>query len=827
MKRVLIILAVFIFQFVFMSTLFSQNPVREEQMQSAKSIHQLEWEAYRDYLPEVGLPSFEGRPMDLVPREAALTREVFGYLPWWAYSSYPSLNYNLLTTIAYFGVDINGSGNITNFHNWPAAGLINEAHSHGVKVVLTVILFDQTQLAILLSSSTNRTNLINNLVTQVQTANADGVTIDFEGVPGSQRQNLTTFMTELSTAFHSAIPGSFVTIFSPAVDWSNAFDYFNLSQLTDGLVMQGYDYHWSTAPTAGPVAPLTSGSIWGTYNVSWTVNDYLTKTFQNNEKLILSVPFYGFEWPTLNASIAAPTQGIGTAIFYSVAYPNALQYGRIWEPESQTPWYNYSSGSQWFQGWYDDSLSLALKFNLVNQTDLKGIAIWALSYDGQRQELQAAISNAFGSTAPPLKPVNFQVTNQGNGDVDIVVRATSGATSYRLYRSLDGENFDAGTEYPNSKIVLNNLSTDTTYYFKVSALNGNGESSITEVLAVRPTATSADVLIVNGFDRTTGTVNTFDYIKRYAPSLDNVERGFDSASNEAVIDEEIILTDYTAVIWISGEEGTSDESFSATEQLRVSAFLDNGGNFFVSGSEIGYDLVEKGTATDQLFYQEYLKADYILDAVNSHVMSGVTQTIFDDLLNITFDDGNHGSYNVDFPDGFNPTGGSVQCMIYNGHPPGLGGAGIEYAGQFGQSQYLGKLVYLGVGFETIYPESSRDSLMSRIMNFFAIPVGILTQNDENILGGFHLNQNYPNPFNPSTRISFHLDNKTPTQTRLVIFDILGRNIKTLINEALGFGEYEVSWDGKNEAGMPVTSGVYIYQLKSGEQNLSKKMYLLR
>ena len=827
MKRNEIILALLIIQVITLGSLFSQDLPAVIGKQDAKSIHQIEWESYQDYTPEEGFPVFEGQPVDLVPREAAPSREVFGYLPYWAYNSYPVLNYNLLTTIAYFGVDINGSGNITNFHDWPAAGLINEAHSHGVRVVLTVILFSGTEIATLLSSSTNRTNLISNLVTQVQTANADGVTIDFEGVPGSQRSNLTTFMTELSTAFHSAIPGSFVTIFSPAVDWSNAFDYFNIAQVTDGMVMQGYDFHWRTSPIAGPVAPLTGGPTWGTYNVSWTVDDYLFKTFQDNDKLILSVPFYGFEWETPDASLAAPTLGPGATLFYPVAYSNAQQYGRLWEPESQTPWYNYSSGSQWYQGWYDDSLSLALKFNLVNQTDLKGIAIWALSYDGQRQELQAAISNAFGSTAPPLKPSNFRITNQGAGDVEIVVRAAAGATSYRLYRSLDGENFDAGTDYPNASIVLSNISTDTSYYFKVSALNGNGESSLTEVLAVRPTTTSADVLIVNGFDRITGTVNTLDYIKRFAPSLDKIGHTFDSASNEAVIDDEISLDNYDAVIWICGEEGATDESFSTSEQQRVSAFLENGGKFFASGSEIGYDLVAQGTPADQLFYQEFLKADYVLDAVASHTMSGVAQTIFRDLLNITFDDGNHGSYNVDFPDGFNPTGGSIQCMTYNNHPPSAGGAGIEYDGVFGQGTVSGKLVYLGVGFETIYPESSRDSVMSRIISFFDMPSGLVSQNKEYIAGGFRLNQNYPNPFNPSTRISFQLDHAAPVQTRLVIYDILGRSIKTLVNDQLGFGEYEVSWDGKNDAGLPVPSGVYIYRLQSAEQSHSKKMYLLR
>ncbi|HFE62869.1 MAG TPA: hypothetical protein ENK14_00440, partial [Caldithrix sp.] len=233
-------------------------------MKHAKSIHQIEWEHYKNFVPSEKPPEFTGKPMPLQPRRVPPSREVFGYLPYWVYNSYPTLNYDLLTTIAYFGVDINELGDIVSYHNWPAGGLINLAHSKGVRVVLTVILFDGNKLATLLGTPANRTNLINNLLTEVQFASADGVTIDFEGVPSGQRQNLTDFMTELSTAFHSTMPGSFVTIFSPAVDWRNVFDYLAISQVADGLIMQGYDYHWSSGPTAGPTAPLTSGSVWGT-----------------------------------------------------------------------------------------------------------------------------------------------------------------------------------------------------------------------------------------------------------------------------------------------------------------------------------------------------------------------------------------------------------------------------------------------------------------------------------------------------------------------------------------------------------------------------------
>ena len=85
---------------------------------------------------------------------------------------------------------------------------------------------------------------------------------------------------------------------------------------------------------------------------------------------------------------------------------------------------------------------------------------------------------------------------------------------------------------------------------------------------------------------------------------------------------------------------------------------------------------------------------------------------------------------------------------------------------------------------------------------------------------FALKQNYPNPFNPSTIFKYSI----PTQSKVIIkvFDILGNEIETLVNEEKPVGEYESTW---NAANLP--SGVYFYQLKSGKFIQTKKMILLR
>jgi hypothetical protein len=85
---------------------------------------------------------------------------------------------------------------------------------------------------------------------------------------------------------------------------------------------------------------------------------------------------------------------------------------------------------------------------------------------------------------------------------------------------------------------------------------------------------------------------------------------------------------------------------------------------------------------------------------------------------------------------------------------------------------------------------------------------------------FSLIQNYPNPFNPSTKIKYSISQSS--QVQIKVFDILGNEIETLVNEEKPVGTYELTW---NAEALP--SGVYFYQLKAGSFVETKKMLLLK
>jgi hypothetical protein len=90
---------------------------------------------------------------------------------------------------------------------------------------------------------------------------------------------------------------------------------------------------------------------------------------------------------------------------------------------------------------------------------------------------------------------------------------------------------------------------------------------------------------------------------------------------------------------------------------------------------------------------------------------------------------------------------------------------------------------------------------------------------------FRLSQNYPNPFNPVTTLRYDLPEQA--NVNIIIYDMLGREVKTLVNQTQDAGFKSVIWDATNDYGKPVSAGVYLYQIQAGEYISTKKMVLLK
>lgn len=341
---------------------------------------------------------------------------------------------------------------------------------------------------------------------------------------------------------------------------------------------------------------------------------------------------------------------------------------------------------------------------------------------------------------PPEPPINFSVKNLGTGQAQLSWSAGpaggfngASATSYRVFRSKNGFGFDDGVVINGTSTTLSGITDLNTTYFRVAAINTGGESNPTETLAVKQGLTP--VLLVNGFDRNqrsliptetitnTGsgalyrhvphTFQAFNYVIEHATALEDHPVSISSASNEAVANGSVNLANYQIVIWICGEEATLDDALSSTEQSRLSAYL-SGSNkrLMISGAEIGWDLGRSGTssAADVSFFNNVLRSAYADDDAGTYTVSAASGGPFAGMSNVSFSKGSGARYDAEYPDVYTTIGGSVAALNYSSG----GIAGVAY-----ENNDI-KVLSLGFPFETIAPASSRQAVMDKVMEFFAL-----------------------------------------------------------------------------------------------------------
>ena len=333
----------------------------------------------------------------------------------------------------------------------------------------------------------------------------------------------------------------------------------------------------------------------------------------------------------------------------------------------------------------------------------------------------AVQNTAPGAARVSWRPPPFNTGNDLLGDA---------ATGYLVQMSGDGYGFDDGVATSDLFLDVTGLDIGEVYFFRVIATNAGGQSFPSEIGATKLAGDGvAAVLVVNGFDRIDrfamlseddpydsnpmlrerlDRMNNYGYVRTYAEAIDPTGVTFDSCSNEAVRDGDVALDDYAAVIWQCGEESGAYDTFDFTEQNYVALYLIGGGNLFVSGSEIGWDLDYLGNGVT--FYNDYLKADYSEDDAGTYTVASVGGSIFDGVSAFTFDNGAT-IYDVDFPDVQTPFGGSTAALSYVG---GFGGtAGVVYDGAY-------KLVHFGFPYEAITDLTSRSLVMTAVLDFFGL-----------------------------------------------------------------------------------------------------------
>ena len=331
-----------------------------------------------------------------------------------------------LTTLAYFSVDANADGTLdesgsgwNGYESQDLVNLVTRSHAAGDRVVLTVTDFSQSSLDAITSDPNAGARLSAALIAALTAKNLDGVNFDFEGEGSSDQAGLTTLITQVSNALHAANPHWQVTMAVYASAAADAGGFYNIAALApalDGFFVMAYDMNSKTTPSA------TSPLVGGGYNDTEALQQFTAVV--PAAKVILGVPYYGYDWPTTDGTSAAQATGPESPLSDGVIA--ASGHPTYWDPTTQTAWTSYQVGTQWHETYFDNPTSLALKAQLADLFHIGGVGIWALGMDGNNPAMLAALLG----NAPASK--DYQSGADHHHHLGVVDDDTPWPTGHRL-----------------------------------------------------------------------------------------------------------------------------------------------------------------------------------------------------------------------------------------------------------------------------------------------------------------------------------------------------------------------------------------------------------
>jgi hypothetical protein len=362
------------------------------------------------------------------------------------------------------------------------------------------------------------------------------------------------------------------------------------------------------------------------------------------------------------------------------------------------------------------------------------------------------------------------------------------------------------TSFTDSGFVLadTNNTEELSVYIKSDSLNpGIGTVEITLVSQGGKThtfyfscASGGPILVVDDAPSISG--------KYYRQVLDSLKAEHFYFKRTDMFLTPVNLQNFDIVIWFTGSNNTS--TLLESDKDAIAHFLMAGGKLFISGAQIGTDLVLDGSYTDPAFYQLYLRASAdpaeLLESSPILEVKGVPGNIISYNL----------SFNITGGDGANNSLISNVIAPYDAQPIFYYGEGASFCAGV-RLRWGFKVIYLPFCFEAIDNFDDRRILMERILNWFGYYPDFISEMEVEQPISLSI-KSYPNPFNSICEIQYSI----PNSGSLVIRDITGRIIENL--EISGSGIY--SWNAKK-----TPSGIYFVNVFDKTTSLISKVCLIK
>lgn len=355
---------------------------------------------------------------EFIPR-ARDKKEVYGFLPYWNLKEVelePEL-----TQLAYFGLTLGADGHVltTTQNQTPEPGyqrlksdrllsLAQELEAQNKQnfgqFEIVLAQFDNETIKSLLNNVKSQENLLQSLDSILLAYPINGINLDLE-YSGQVTPELRQQLTELVAAIDQHLDQKYdgvrlsLDLYAAAASKNMLWDVPALEPYLDRIIVMAYDFHRANSPQAGPVAPLFGGKT----NWESDINQNLAEFARQvpPEKILLGVPFYGYQWQTTSRQAQAKTfpQSGQTVEFNEIqdilAKKDEYQVEQHWHQAALSPYLTYQQADKTYVVHYENSRSLSYKLDYVNQLDLAGVAIWALGYEDGQRELWDVVKRKF------------------------------------------------------------------------------------------------------------------------------------------------------------------------------------------------------------------------------------------------------------------------------------------------------------------------------------------------------------------------------------------------------------------------------------------------
>lgn len=369
------------------------------------------------------------RPYEIVPKTVWDDDErpmmIFGWHPHWMGEMYRSYNYDLLNVVSYYSYDINPDNgaphNSAVMSGFMQSEFVSLAHEKQCAALLSITCHGEENVMRFLDNNLSaQQRLLDSILFILDSTNADGIEINFEGVNSAVKDEFVKFVRVLSSSVTGARGDtSFVFLSVPAYDEENVYDLALLDDFVDIFIVKGFEFYKTPEGLKKmPAAPLNYSNLTTTVDLRTSVEKYIANLGPvYSSRLVLALPYFGTRWITdpIKEEVLEMNEITYSDIQFDFVMQQGDRYkypGAMLKYDSAKTTYVFSYydyyGIDTTKGelpnevtiYYDDSLSLTKKYRYLIESRLGGVGIQFLGNDSGFDHLEDVLYTEFTDKVP-------------------------------------------------------------------------------------------------------------------------------------------------------------------------------------------------------------------------------------------------------------------------------------------------------------------------------------------------------------------------------------------------------------------------------------------